>query len=75
MRAARRRHLTQLVSTRRTEARATGASLGKATGGADRRATNALRSKVRQAERLLERNELPERPFEPWQLRLSLGRR
>jgi ATPase subunit of ABC transporter with duplicated ATPase domains len=68
----RRRELTQLVSTRRTEARARGDSLGKATGGADRRGTNALRTKVRQAQRLLERNELPEKPFEPWELRLSL---
>jgi ATPase subunit of ABC transporter with duplicated ATPase domains len=29
-------------------------------------------TKVRQAERLLERNELPEKPFEPWELQLSL---
>jgi ATPase subunit of ABC transporter with duplicated ATPase domains len=70
--AARRRHLTELVSTRRSEARARGDSLGRATGGADRRATNALRTKVRQARRLLERDELPEKPFEPWELRLSL---
>jgi ATPase subunit of ABC transporter with duplicated ATPase domains len=70
--ATRRRHLTELVSTRRSEARARGDSLGRSTGGADRRATNALRTKVRQAQRLLERNELPEKPFEPWELRLSL---
>jgi ATPase subunit of ABC transporter with duplicated ATPase domains len=70
--AARRRHLAELVSTRRSEARARGDSLGRATGGADRRATNALRTKVRQAQRLLGRNELPEKPFEPWELRLSL---
>ncbi len=69
---ARRRHLTELASTRRSEARALGDSLGRSTGGADRRATNALRTKVRQAQRLLERNELPEKPFEPWELRLSL---
>ena len=69
---ARRRHLTELTSTRRSEARARGDSLGRATGGADRRATNALRTKVRQAQRLLERNELPEKPFEPWELRLVL---
>ncbi|HEX2428845.1 MAG TPA: ABC-F family ATP-binding cassette domain-containing protein [Gaiellaceae bacterium] len=69
---ARRRHLTKLASARRTEARARGDSLGKSTGGADRRATNALRSKVRQAQRLLEQNELPEKPFEPWELRLTL---
>jgi ATPase subunit of ABC transporter with duplicated ATPase domains len=68
----RRRELTELLTTRRTEARSRGFALGEATGGADRRGTNALRTKVRQAERLLERNELPEKPFEPWELRLSL---
>ncbi len=57
-----------------TEARSKGDSLGKSTGGADRRATHALSTKVRQAERLLGRNELPEKPFEPWELRLSFGR-
>jgi ATPase subunit of ABC transporter with duplicated ATPase domains len=70
----RRRSLAQLLSRRRTEARAKGDSLGRATGGADRRATHALETKVRQAERLLSRNELPEKPFEPWELRLSFGR-
>jgi ATPase subunit of ABC transporter with duplicated ATPase domains len=69
----RHRHLTELVSTRRTEARAKGASLGDKTGGQDRRATHALSTKVRQAQRLLDRNELPERPFEPWELRLELA--
>jgi ATPase subunit of ABC transporter with duplicated ATPase domains len=39
---------------------------------ADRRGTHALMTKVRQAERLLDRNELPEKPFEPWQLQLAL---
>jgi ATPase subunit of ABC transporter with duplicated ATPase domains len=68
----RRRHLTSLLSTRRTEARAQGAGLGERSGGADRRGTNALRTKVRQAEKLLERNPLPEKPFEPWELRLEL---
>ena len=68
----RRRKLKELLSTRRTEARSRGASLGKVTGGADRRATHALETKVRQAERLLERNELPEKPFEPWELKISL---
>jgi len=68
----RRRRLSELLSTRRTEARSSGASLGKATGGADRRATHALETKVHQAERLLERNELPTKPFEPWELNLSL---
>ena len=70
---ARRRHLTELVSTRRTEARAKGAALGDKTGGQDRRATHALSTKVRQAQRLLERNELPDKPFEPWELNLSLA--
>ena len=70
---ARRRHLTELVSTRRSEARAGGASLGDKTGGQDRRATHALATKVRQAQRLLDRNELPEKPYEPWELTLSLA--
>ncbi len=69
----RRRHLTELVSTRRTEARGKGAALGDKTGGQDRRATHALATKVRQAQRLLERNELPDRPYEPWELRLSVA--
>jgi len=69
---ARRRKVTELLAKRRTEARGLGDSLGKSTGGADRRATQALRTKVRQAEKLLERNELPEKPFEHWELRLSL---
>jgi ATPase subunit of ABC transporter with duplicated ATPase domains len=68
----RRAEVARLLAKRRTEARGLGASLGKATGGADRRATHALRTKVRQAERLLERNDLPEKPFEPWELRLWL---
>jgi ATPase subunit of ABC transporter with duplicated ATPase domains len=70
----RRRSLAELLAKRRTEARSKGASLGKATGGQDRRATHALSTKVRQAERLLDRNELPDKPFEPWELRLSFGK-
>jgi len=70
----RRRSLADLLNRRRTEARSRGDSLGKSTGGADRRATHALSTKVRQAERLLGRNELPEKPFEPWELRLSFGK-
>ncbi len=69
---ARRRKVADLLAKRRTEARGLGDSLGKTTGGADRRATQALRTKVRQAERLLERNELPEKPYEHWDLRLAL---
>jgi ATPase subunit of ABC transporter with duplicated ATPase domains len=68
----RRRELTELLARRRTEARGRGDSLGKETGGADRRATHALHTKVRQAKRLLDRNELPEKPVEPWELRLSI---
>ena len=68
----RRKQLTTLLSTRRTEARSKGASLGDKTGGQDRRATHALETKVRQAERLLERNELPDKPFQPWELKLTL---
>jgi ATPase subunit of ABC transporter with duplicated ATPase domains len=71
--AERRRHLTELASARRSEARARGARLGDKTGGQDRRATHALASKVRQAQRLLERNELPAKPFEPWRLDFSLA--
>jgi len=68
----RRDELTRLLSARRTEARSQGGGLGEKAGGADRRGTNALRTKVRQAERLLERNPMPEKPFEPWELRLEL---
>ena len=68
----RRRELTDLLTRRHTEARSLGAGLGDKTGGQDRRATNALRGKVRQAEKLLERNELPDKPFQPWELRLAL---
>jgi ATPase subunit of ABC transporter with duplicated ATPase domains len=69
----RRRHLVELAGARQTEARARGAGLGDKTGGQDRRATHALASKVRQAQRLLEQNELPEKPFEPWALQLAFA--
>ena len=68
----RRKQLSALLGTRRTEAHSKGASLGDKTGGQDRRATHALETKVRQAERLLERNELPNKPFQPWELKLSI---
>jgi ATPase subunit of ABC transporter with duplicated ATPase domains len=61
----RRRELASLLARRRTDARGHGA-------GAGRRGTHALSTKVRQAERVLERNPLPEKPFEPWELRLEL---
>jgi ATPase subunit of ABC transporter with duplicated ATPase domains len=67
----RRRELEGLLRERRGQAR-TGTSLGKRTGGADRRATQALQTKVRQAERALERLDRVEKPFEPWRLQLSL---
>jgi ATPase subunit of ABC transporter with duplicated ATPase domains len=61
----RRRDIEALLAQRRTEARAGGAM-------ADRRGTNALRGKVRQAERALERADRPDKPYEPWELRLRL---
>ncbi len=71
----RRREIESLLVARRTQAHGLGAKLGKATGGADRRATHALHTKVRQAERSLERLEQVDKPYEPWQLRLSLRAR
>jgi ATPase subunit of ABC transporter with duplicated ATPase domains len=70
----RRRELESLLRERRGQAR-TGATLAKRTGGADRRGTHALQTKVRQAERALERLEQVEKPFEPWRLQLSLAPR
>ena len=67
----RRRELTALLARRRNEAGTLGFGLGEKSGGADRRGTHALRTKVRQAEKLLERNESPDKPFEPWELELS----
>ena len=69
---ARRRELGDLLATRRAQAHSLGAGLGEKSGGSDSRGTNALRTKVRQAERLLERNPQAEKPFEPWELQLSL---
>ncbi len=67
----RRREIEALLARRRQEARA-GFGLGEKTGGSDRRGTNALRSKVRLAERALERADRPEKPYEPWELELRL---
>jgi ATPase subunit of ABC transporter with duplicated ATPase domains len=69
----RRRELEALLHARRNQARAGGGFLAKATGGADRRGTHALSTKVRQAEKALERVERVEKPYEPWELRLSLA--
>ena len=69
----RRREVEALLHARRNQARAGGGFLAKATGGSDRRGTKALSGKVRQAERALERVEGVEKPYEPWQLHLSLA--
>jgi ATPase subunit of ABC transporter with duplicated ATPase domains len=69
----RRREVEALLNERRTQARAGGGFLAKASGGADRRGTHALRTKVRQAEKALERVEAVEKPYEPWRLQLSFG--
>jgi ATPase subunit of ABC transporter with duplicated ATPase domains len=61
----RRREVSTLLARRRTEASAGGAQ-------ADRRGTHALMTKVRQAERALERVDAPGKPFEPWELQLAL---
>ena len=61
----RRREVSALLAQRRTEARAGGAQ-------ADRRGTHALMTKVRQAEKALERVDAPDKPFEPWELHLAL---
>jgi ATPase subunit of ABC transporter with duplicated ATPase domains len=54
-----------LLSERRGQARAGGAMT-------DRRGTHALAGKVRQAAKALARVERVEKPFEPWELKLSL---
>jgi ATPase subunit of ABC transporter with duplicated ATPase domains len=61
----RRRELAELVRRRQGEARG-GAKM------AYRRGTHALMTKVRQAQRALDRADTPEKPFEPWELRLEL---
>ena len=69
----RRREVEALLHARRNQARAGGMFLAHATGGSDRRGTKALAGKVRQAERSLERIEHVDKPYEPWQLHLSLA--
>jgi ATPase subunit of ABC transporter with duplicated ATPase domains len=61
-----RDRFTGLLQDRRVHAR----SAGKL---ADRRGTHALRSKVRAAEKRLERLDEVEKPWQPWRLRLDLG--
>ena len=63
---------------RERQGQAKGASsrkLARATGGSDRRATHALASKVRAAERRLEQLERVEKPWEPWRLQIALETR
>ncbi len=61
----RRQEVQALLRARRGQARAHGP-------GAGRRGTQALKSKVRQAERMLDRLDTVEKPFEPWELHLEL---
>jgi ATPase subunit of ABC transporter with duplicated ATPase domains len=68
-----RRQIEALLQERRNQARAGGGFLAQATGGSDRRGTKALSGKVRQAKRALERVEDVEKPYEPWELHLSLA--
>jgi ATPase subunit of ABC transporter with duplicated ATPase domains len=65
---AERARFEGLLRTRQGEARAAGHM-------ADRRGTHALMSKVRSAERRLERLEEVEKPWTPWRLQLSLESR
>jgi ATPase subunit of ABC transporter with duplicated ATPase domains len=58
---------TALLTTRRTEAR------GLGTQQTGRRATNALRGKVRQARNHLERLDEVEKPWTPWRLELEFA--
>ena len=69
--AEERQRFTALLGERRGEARR-GFGLGEKSGGADRRGTNALRSKVRQAAKRLERLEEVEKPWQPWRLELTI---
>jgi len=66
--AERRDHFEELLNDRRNQARAGGAM-------ADRRGTQALRGKVKQARRHLERLDEVEKPWSPWRLELSLDSR
>ena len=64
--AAERHRFEELLRVRRGQAGAVGAAT-------DRRGTNALRSKVRQAERRLERLDQVRKPWSPWRLELAFG--
>jgi ATPase subunit of ABC transporter with duplicated ATPase domains len=62
--AEQRDHFESLLTDRRNQARAGGAM-------ADRRGTQALRGKVKQAKRHLERLDQVEKPWSPWRLQMS----
>ena len=71
-----RARLEALQRARQGQARRAGSrKLARETGGSDRRATHALSSKVRNAERRLERLDAVEKPWEPWRLELDLDTR
>jgi ATPase subunit of ABC transporter with duplicated ATPase domains len=72
----RRGEIEQLLHERRAQARALGGArkLARQTGGSDRRATNALRSKVSQARRHLDRLEEVDKPWSPWRLQLAFAK-
>ena len=63
-----RRRFESLVRTRQGEARAAGKM-------ANRRGTHAVMSKVRSAEKRLERLEVVDKPWSPWRLQLTLDSR
>jgi ATPase subunit of ABC transporter with duplicated ATPase domains len=62
-----RRRFESLLHVRRDQARTAGPM-------ADRRGTQALRGKVKQAERRLERLERVDKPWRPWELELAFAR-
>jgi len=66
---------TTLLTERRQQAHTLGGSrkLARQTGGADRRATNALRAKVNQAKNHLEKLEEVEKPWSPWRLQMQFA--
>jgi ATPase subunit of ABC transporter with duplicated ATPase domains len=70
-----RERLSTLLADRRSQAHQLGGArkLARQTGGADRRATNALRGKVAQAKHHLEQLEEVEKPWSPWRLQLQFA--
>ncbi len=66
---------TTLLTERRQQAHTLGGArkLARQTGGADRRATNALRAKVNQVKNHLEKLEEVEKPWSPWRLQMQFA--